>query len=72
MAIIHIGINDIANNKKNYLYADHMLQNMKSIAKKCKRHGIQEVLITGLLTTNRLAQDFIEKLINQQLKICVI
>ena len=40
-----------------------MLQNMKNIAQKMnpsKRYDIQKVLISGLLTTNRLAQDFIE------------
>ena len=40
-----------------------MLQNMKNIAQKMnlsKRYDIQKVLISGLLTTNRLAQYFIE------------
>ena len=41
-----------------------MLQNIKNIARKCKRYGIQKVLISGLLTTNSFAQDFIEELIN--------
>ena len=49
VAVIHIGINDIVNNK-NYLNTDHMLENIKNIARKCKRYGIQKVLISGLLT----------------------
>ena len=60
VAVIHIGFNDIVNNK-NSLNTDHMLQNIKNIARKCKRYGIQEVLISRLLTTNRLAQDVIEE-----------
>ena len=56
LAVIQIGINDIVNNK-NSLNTDHMLENIKNIARKCKRNGIQKVLISGLLTTNRLAQD---------------
>ena len=60
VAVIYVGINDIAN-IKNYLNTDHMLQNVKNIAQKCERYGIQKVLIPGLLTTNSLAQDFIEK-----------
>ena len=61
MAVIHIGINDIISNK-NYLNTDHVLANIKGIAQKCKRYGIQKVLISGLLTTNRLAQDLLEEL----------
>ena len=60
VAVIYVGINDIAN-IKNSLNTDHMLQNVKNIAQKCERYGIQKVLIPGLLTTNSLAQDFIEK-----------
>ena len=60
VAVIYVGINDIAN-IKNSLNTDHMLQNVKNIAQKCERYGIQKVLISGLLTTNSLAQDFIEK-----------
>ena len=37
-----------------------MLQNIKNIAQKCKSYGIQKVLISGILPTNRLAQEFIE------------
>ena len=61
MAVIHIGINDIISNK-NYLNTDHVLGNIKGVAQKCKRYGIQNVLILGLLTTNRLAQDLLEEL----------
>ena len=42
MAVIHIGINDIANNK-NSLNTDHVLENIKNIARKCKKHGMQKV-----------------------------
>ena len=66
VAVIHIGINDIVNNK-NSLNTDHMLENIKNIALKCKRYGIQKVLISGLLTTNRLAQDVIEE-VNKLIK----
>ena len=66
VTVIHIGINDIVNNK-NYLNTDHMLENIKNIALKCKRYGIQKVLISGLLTTNRLAQDVIEE-VNKLIK----
>ena len=66
VAVIHIGINDIVNNK-NYLNTDHMLENIKNIARKCKKYGIQKVLISGLLTTNRLAQDVIEE-VNKLIK----
>ena len=65
VAVIHIGI-DIVNNK-NSLNKDHMLENIKNIAPKCKKYGIQKVLISGLLTTNRLAQDVIEE-VNKLIK----
>ena len=45
----------------------HILQNIKNIAQKCKKYDIQKVLISGLLTTNRLAQDFIEE-VNKLIK----
>ena len=60
VAVIHIGTNDIVNNKK-FLNTDHMLENIKNIAWKCKKYGIEKVLISGLLTTIRLAQDVTEK-----------
>ena len=60
VAVIHIGISDIVNNK-NFLNTDHVLENIKNIARKCRRYDIQKVLISGLLTTNRLAQDVIEE-----------
>ena len=60
IAVIHIGINDFVNNK-NSLNIDHVLENIKNNAWKCKRYGIQKVLISGLLTTNRLEQAVIEK-----------
>ena len=46
VAVIHIGINEIVNNK-NCLNTDHMLENIKNIARKCKRYDIQKVLISG-------------------------
>ena len=46
---------------------DHILQNIKNIAQKCKRSGIQKVLISWLLTANRLAQDLIEE-VNKLIK----
>ena len=44
-----------------------MLQNIKNIAQTCKSYGMQKVIISGLLTTNRLAQDFIEE-VNKLIK----
>ena len=38
-----------------------MLHNIKNIVQKCKSYGIQKVLILGLLTANRLAEDFVEE-----------
>ena len=69
--VIHINvnsfhINDIFNNK-NSLNTDHMLENINNIALTCNRYGIQEVLISGLLTTNRLAQDVTEE-VNKLIK----
>ena len=66
MAVIRLGITDIVNNK-NSLIVDHMLENIKNIARNFKRYGIQKVLISGLLTTNRLAQDLIEE-VNKLIK----
>ena len=39
VAVIHIGINDIVNNK-NSLNTDHVLENIYNVARKCKRYGI--------------------------------
>ena len=50
VAVIHIDINDIINSK-NSLNTDHILQNIKNIAQKCKSYGIQKVLISWLLIT---------------------
>ena len=66
VAVIHIEINDIANNK-NSLNTDHVLENIKNIARKCKSYHMQKVLISGLLITNRLAQDLIEE-VNRLIK----
>ena len=68
VAVIHIGINDIVNNK-NSLNTDHMLENIKNIALKCKWYGIQKVLISGLLTTK---QDVIEEVNKLIKKMCNI
>ena len=60
VAVIHIGVNDFVNNK-NSLNTDHMLENVKNFRRKFKMYDIQKVLISGLLTTNCLAQDVIEE-----------
>ena len=55
-------------NNKNYLNTDHMLQNIKNRKYKYK----QKVLISGLLTTYLLVQDFMED-VNKLIKnICYI
>ena len=62
VAVIYVGINNIADFKNSLqTYTDHMLQNIKSITQKSERYDIQKVLISGLLTTNSLAQDFLEE-----------
>ena len=66
VAVIHIGINNIVYNT-NSLNTNHMLEDIKNIARKCKRYGIEKVLISGLLTTNRLEQDVIEE-VNKSVK----
>ena len=37
-----------------------MLENVKNIARKCKRYGIQKVLISGV-NNDKSFQDFIEE-----------
>ena len=59
VTVIHIGINNIVSNK-NPLNTDHMLENVKNIARKCKRYGIQKVLIFGV-NNHKSFQDFIEE-----------
>ena len=59
VTVIHIGINNIVSNK-NPLNTDHMLENVKNIARKCKRYGIQKVLISGV-NNHKSFQDFIEE-----------
>ena len=66
VAVIHIGINNIVYNT-NSLNTNHMLEDIKNIARKCKRYGIEKVLISGLLTANRLEQDVTEE-VNKSVK----
>ena len=52
VALIHIGINDIV----QIISTHYMLQSIKNIVQKCMAWcGMQNVLISGLLITNRLA-----------------
>ena len=49
-----------------------MLQNMKNIAQKCMSYDIQKVLISGLLNTTALTQDFTEQVSKLITNICHI
>lgn len=49
-AVIHVGTNDIINNPDAI---NNVAENIRSIARKCKKYGINKIFISGLITTTR-------------------
>ena len=59
--LIHAGINDVLNNK-NRSNTENLLSNIKYMVDKCRRFGVKNILISGLVFTTRLSLEVLEKL----------
>ena len=52
-ALIHIGINDILKDQSD-LQSESLTQNILEISQRCKKHGIEEIIISSLVVTKRI------------------
>ena len=57
-AIIHVGVNDLLNNK-NTNKVDELVNNLKSTAIKCISNGIAKVVVSGIVINNRMSDSFV-------------
>ena len=58
-AIIHVGVNDLLNNK-NTNKVDELVTILKSTAIKCISNGIAKVVVSGIVINNRMSDSFVE------------
>ena len=52
-ALIHIGINDILKDQSD-LQCESLTRNILEISQRCKEHGIEEIIISSLVVTERV------------------
>ena len=52
-ALIHIGINDILKDQSD-LQCESLTRNILEISQRCKEHGIEEIIISSLVVTERI------------------
>ena len=57
-AIIHVGVNDLLNNK-NTSKVDELVNNLKSTAIKCISNGIAKVVVSGIVINNKMPDSFV-------------
>ena len=57
-AIIHVGVNDLLNNK-NTNKVDELVNNLKSTTIKCISNGIAKVVVSGIVINNRMSDSFV-------------
>ena len=58
-AIIHVGVNDLLNNK-NTNKVDELVTILKSTAIKCISNGIAKVVVSGIVINNKMSDSFVE------------
>ena len=59
--LIHAGINDVLNNKSQS-NTENLLGNIKYMVDKCRKFGVKNVLISGLVFTTRASLEVLEKI----------
>ena len=52
--LIHARINDVSNNKSKS-NAENILSNIKYMVDKCRKFGVKNILISGLVVTSRVS-----------------
>ena len=57
-ATIHVGVNDLLNNK-NTNKVDELVNNLKSAAIKCISNGIAKVVVSGIVINNKMSDSFV-------------
>ena len=57
-AIIHVGVNDLLNNKSTNK-VDELVKNLESTAIKCISNGITKVVVSGIAINNKMSDSFI-------------
>ena len=57
-AIIHVGVNDLLNNKSTNK-VDELVKNLESTAIKCISNGIAKVVVSGIVMNNKMSDSFI-------------
>ena len=59
--LIHAGINDVLNNKSQS-NTENLLSNIKYMVDKCRKFGVKNILISGLVFTTRVSLEVLEKI----------
>ena len=59
--LIHAGINDVLN-KKSQSNTENLLGNIKYMVDKCRKFGVKNLLISGLVFTTRVSLEVLEKI----------
>ena len=57
-ANIHVGVNDLLNNKNNDK-VDELVNNLKSTVIKCILNGIAKVVVSGIVINNKISDSFV-------------
>ena len=58
--LIHAGMNVLNNKSKSN--TENLLSNIKYMAEKCRKFGVKNILISGLLFTTRVSLEVLEKI----------
>ena len=62
--LIHAGINDVLNNKSQS-NTENLLSNIKYMVDKCRKFGVKNVLISGLVFTTKVSLEVMEKILEK-------
>ena len=58
---IHAGIDDVLNDK-NQSNTENLLSNIKYMVNKCRKFGVKNILISGVVFTARVSLEVLEKI----------
>ena len=64
-ALLHGGVNDLLNDESQNSVRN-LLDNLKQIGLKCKSAGVERILISGIVISNKLASTYISS-VNQRI-----
>ena len=59
--LIHAGITDVLNNKSQW-NTENLLSNIKYMIDKCRKFGVKNILISGLVFTTRVSLEGLENI----------